>query len=152
MPTHDTRNASRAVAIVSGGLDSVTLAHALHSQGYALHLLTVNYGQRHKREIVSARACAKRLHAKHTVLSMAHIGRALLHGSALTSPAAVDVPHGHYAAESMRATVVPNRNAILLALAYGLAVAEDAAVVAIGVHAGDHFIYPDCHVRDACDR
>ena len=144
MPTHDTRNAPRAVAIVSGGLDSVTLAHALHGQGYALHLLTVNYGQRHKREIVSARACAKRLHAKHTVLNMAHIGRALLHGSALTSPAAVDVPHGHYAAESMRATVVPNRNAILLALAYGLAVAEDAAVVAIGVHAGDHFIYPDC--------
>lgn len=125
-------------------MDSVTLAYALHSQGYALHLLSVNYGQRHKREIQSARLCAKRLHAQHTVLNLAHIGKALLHGSALTSPQVVAVPHGHYAAETMKATVVPNRNAILLTLAYGLAVAEGAEVVATGIHAGDHAIYPDC--------
>jgi 7-cyano-7-deazaguanine synthase len=54
------------------------------------------------------------------------------------------VPHGHYAAETMRATVVPNRNLIMLAVAGGIAAAEDAELVATGVHAGDHPIYPDC--------
>jgi 7-cyano-7-deazaguanine synthase len=56
----------------------------------------------------------------------------------------VEVPEGHYAEESMRVTVVPNRNAIMLALAYGVAVAENANCVAFGAHGGDHFIYPDC--------
>jgi 7-cyano-7-deazaguanine synthase len=54
------------------------------------------------------------------------------------------VPHGHYAAPNMAITVVPNRNAILLSISYGVAVAEGAEVVATGVHAGDHFVYPDC--------
>ncbi|HEY7824400.1 MAG TPA: 7-cyano-7-deazaguanine synthase, partial [Acidimicrobiia bacterium] len=66
-----------------------------------------------------------------------------LHGSALTSDE-IDVPDGHYAQETMKATVVPNRNAIMLAIATGIAVAEGAEVVATGVPAGDHFIYPDC--------
>lgn len=131
-----------AVAIVSGGLDSVTLAHLLHEEGYALHLLAVNYGQRHKKELRYARACARRLGARFDVVPLAGVGR-LLAGSALTSEE-VSVPDGHYAAESMRVTVVPNRNAILLAVAFGVAVAEGACVVATGVHAGDHFIYPDC--------
>jgi len=56
----------------------------------------------------------------------------------------VEVPHGHYAAETMKATVVPNRNMIMLSVAAGLAVAEGAKVIACGVHAGDHAIYPDC--------
>jgi 7-cyano-7-deazaguanine synthase len=56
----------------------------------------------------------------------------------------IEVPHGHYAAPSMAITIVPNRNAIMLSVAYGAAVADEAEIVAIGVHAGDHFIYPDC--------
>jgi len=54
------------------------------------------------------------------------------------------VPHGHYAAPNMAITVVPNRNAIMLSIAYGVAVAEGAELVATGVHSGDHFVYPDC--------
>ena len=65
-----------------------------------------------------------------------------LKGSALTD--AIPVPDGHYAAPTMAVTVVPNRNAMMLSVAYAVAVAEQAQVVAIGVHAGDHFIYPDC--------
>jgi 7-cyano-7-deazaguanine synthase len=76
----------------------------------------------------------------------------LLKGSALTDD--ISVPHGHYAASNMAITVVPNRNAIMLSVAYGVAVAEGAEVVATGVHAGDHFIYPDCRPEfiEAFDR
>lgn len=130
-----------AVAIVSGGLDSVTLAHLLHSQGYSLHLLAVNYGQRHAKELEYAKLCAQRLNAGFDVLDLRSLGR-LFKGSALTDD--IPVPHGHYAAPSMAVTVVPNRNAIMLAAAYGVAVAEEAMMVATGVHAGDHPIYPDC--------
>ena len=130
-----------AVAIVSGGMDSVTLAHMLSSEGYGLHLISVDYGQRHRKEIHYARRCAGRLGARFDVVDISGVGR-LLSGSALTDD--VDVPHGHYAASNMAVTVVPNRNAIMLSIAYGVAVARGAALVAAAVHAGDHYVYPDC--------
>jgi 7-cyano-7-deazaguanine synthase len=130
-----------AIAVVSGGLDSVTLAHLLDSEGYKLHLLAFNYGQRHLKEIEYARLCARRLGAAFDIMDLSSLGP-LLKGSALTDDIAV--PHGHYAAPSMAITIVPNRNAIMLAVAYGVAVAENAEVVAAGMHAGDHPVYPDC--------
>jgi len=131
----------KAVVIVSGGMDSVTLAHDLHSQGFDLHLLSFDYGQRHSRELDSAQWQAAFLGANHTIINIAGI-RPILKGSALTDDVAV--PHGHYAEETMRATVVPNRNAIMLSIAWGMACAEEADILATGVHAGAHFIYPDC--------
>lgn len=130
-----------ALAVVSGGMDSVTLAHLLDSEGYDLHLLCFDYGQRHKKEISYAQLCAKRLTASFDIADISGVGR-LLSGSALTDD--VGVPHGHYAAENMAVTVVPNRNAIMLSIAYGVAVARDSALVACAVHAGDHYVYPDC--------
>ena len=135
------RKGERAVAIVSGGMDSVTLAYLLNSDGYQLHLLSVDYGQRHKKEIDYARRCAERLGASFDVADVSSVGR-LLSGSALTDD--IEVPHGHYAAENMAVTVVPNRNAIMLSIAYGVAVARKAALVACAMHAGDHYVYPDC--------
>jgi 7-cyano-7-deazaguanine synthase len=131
----------KTVAIVSGGLDSVTLAHLLAHEGDELHLISFDYGQRHARELAYAERCAQRLAVRHDVVDLRAYGR-LLTGSALTDDIAV--PHGHYAEESMRVTVVPNRNSIMLALAYGVAVADGAQRVAYGAHGGDHFIYPDC--------
>jgi len=132
---------SKAIAIVSGGLDSVTLAYLLANQGYKLHLLSFNYGQRHIRELEYAANCAARLDAEHDLIDLSAV-TPFLTGSALTDDIAV--PEGHYAAPSMAATVVPNRNAMLLSVAYAVAVAERAGVVALGVHAGDHPVYPDC--------
>lgn len=132
---------SRAVAIVSGGLDSVTLAYQLHHDGYDLHLLAFDYGQRHRRELVSAWNCARALAARFTKIDMTSL-TPILRGSALTG--AVDVPEGRYAAPNMAQTVVPNRNAIMLAVAYTAAATDRADAVAIGVHGGDHYIYPDC--------
>ncbi len=134
-------NQKKAIAIVSGGLDSVTLAHRLHAADWKLHLLAFDYGQRHAKELEFARLCATRLNAPISVVDLSAL-KSVLHGSALTDDIAV--PHGHYAAPSMAITIVPNRNAIMLSVAYGAAVAEMAEMVAIGVHAGDHFIYPDC--------
>ena len=130
------------VVTVSGGLDSVTLAHLLAAEGRALTFVSFDYGQRHVRELDFAAAAARRLGAAHHVVDLRSVG-ALLSGSALTD-ASVDVPDGHYTDDSMRSTVVPNRNAILLSVATGVAVATGAEVVATAVHAGDHPIYPDC--------
>ncbi len=134
----------KAVAIVSGGLDSVTLAYLLKSEGYSLHLVSFDYGQRHRKELQFARRAAQALQAEWDLIDLKAAGmRRLLRGSALTD-ATVDVPEGHYAAESMRITVVPNRNALMLAIAYVAAVSTRASVVAAAMHAGDHPIYPDC--------
>ena len=127
--------------MVSGGLDSVTLAHGLASEGYSLNLLSFDYGQRHARELDYARLCAERLGAGHDVVDLKGVGR-LLKGSALTDD--VPVPHGGYEEPNMALTVVPNRNAIMLSIAFGAAVADGAVIVAAGMHAGDHFVYPDC--------
>lgn len=133
---------SKAIAIVSGGLDSVTLAYLLKSKGYELHMLSFDYGQRHSKELDFARICAERLNARCTEVDLSGL-RVLLKGSALTEDT-IDVPEGHYAEPNMAITVVPNRNAIMLSIAYGAAVVEQADIVAAGFHGGDHFIYPDC--------
>lgn len=133
---------STIVCVVSGGLDSVTLAYVLAAEGHQLVMLSLDYGQRHRCELDHARRAAERLEVAHHIGDLSSIGQ-LLHGSALTDQR-VQVPDGHYAAESMRSTVVPNRNAIFLSVAVGLAVAEGADAVAYAAHGGDHFIYPDC--------
>jgi 7-cyano-7-deazaguanine synthase len=133
---------SLVVVTVSGGLDSVTLAHTLAAEGHDLVCLSVDYAQRHAKEIDFARACADRLGAPHHVVDLRSVGE-LLTGSALTDDR-VAVPEGHYTDASMAATVVPNRNAIMLSVAVGVAVASRADAVATAVHAGDHPIYPDC--------
>lgn len=133
---------SLVVTTLSGGLDSVTLAHVLDSEGHSLVALSFDYGQRHTKELTYAARAAERLGADHHVVDLRSAG-GLLSGSALTD-AAVEVPEGHYTDASMAATVVPNRNAIMLSIAVGVAVARGAEAVATAVHAGDHPIYPDC--------
>ncbi len=134
----------KVVAVVSGGLDSTVMAHLLRSQGHSLHCISFDYGQRHRKELDYARRLADDLGAPWDLVDLHAAGMTrLLRGSALTD-ASVDVPEGHYADESMRATVVPNRNAVMLAIACSLAGSVDAAAVALAVHGGDHPIYPDC--------
>lgn len=127
--------------ICSGGLDSVSLAHIVAEAGQLSRLVSFDYGQRHRKELDFAAACAARLAVPHHVIDMRSIGAALS-GSALTDDVAV--PDGHYEEESMKVTVVPNRNAIMLTIAYGIAAANGDEAVATAVHGGDHFIYPDC--------
>ncbi|KZL12597.1 7-cyano-7-deazaguanine synthase [Pseudovibrio axinellae] len=131
----------KTIVICSGGLDSVTLAYKVAREHELLGLVSFDYGQRHKKELDYAAHAAKQLGVPHYILNMSQIGTHLS-GSALTDD--LDVPDGHYAEENMKVTVVPNRNAIMLSIGFGIAAAQQADAVAAAVHGGDHFIYPDC--------
>ncbi len=111
----------KTLVVCSGGLDSVSLAYRIAAEHQLTALLSFDYGQRHRKELDSARACAERLGAPHQIIDIRSIGASLI-GSALTDD--VDVPDGHYAEETMKMTVVPNRNAIMLAIAFGVAAAQ----------------------------
>ena len=132
----------KAVLTYSGGLDSTVLLHHLRAAGHVMYALSVNYGQRHARELESAARLAGAIGVTHQVADLTSI-RPLLAGGSLTS-AGIEVPDGHYEEEAMKATVVPNRNMILLSLATAWAVSLKAECVAYAAHGGDHAIYPDC--------
>jgi 7-cyano-7-deazaguanine synthase len=133
----------KTAIICSGGLDSVTLAYKIKADETRTltRIISFDYGQRHKKELDCAKLCAEKLNVPFHLIDISAIG-AHLSGSSLTDD--IDVPDGHYAEESMRVTVVPNRNAIMLSIAYGIASANDDEAIATAVHGGDHFIYPDC--------
>lgn len=131
----------KVLAVVSGGMDSVTMLHDLVAQGHEVSVVSFNYGQRHIKELEVAKRNADKLGLKHKVIDMAFMAQ-LLDNSALTGD--TDVPEGHYEADNMKLTVVPNRNMIMASIAVGLAVNNGQEAVALGVHSGDHAIYPDC--------
>ena len=132
----------KAVVIYSGGMDSYTVLHLALQQGYEVHAVSFNYGQRHSKELdVAARVCSA-LGVSHKLVDITAINQ-LLQGSSLTSTD-IDIPTGEYEEDNMKSTVVPNRNMILLSMAIGYAVSLGSAHVFYGAHAGDHDIYPDC--------
>jgi 7-cyano-7-deazaguanine synthase len=142
----------KTVAIVSGGMDSIALVHHLVDQGHVVDVISFDYGQRHRKELNFAEDCANRLNLAWHLVDLSNLTD-LLATSALTN-SVMEVPDGHYAEDTMRITVVPNRNAIMLNIAAGLAVSIGAKHIATGVHAGDHYIYPDCRPQfiDATER
>ncbi len=133
---------THTVAVVSGGMDSTTLAYLAAEEG-PVTILSVDYGQRHVKELEFAARTAERLRVPQVVVPMGWLGPMISGTSALVTPG-VAVPDGHYAEDTMRATVVPNRNAVMLNVAASVAVAVGAQRIATGVHAGDHAVYPDC--------
>lgn len=131
----------KVVVIYSGGMDSFTVLHNAIRAGHEVYALSFNYGQRHVKELVCAQAVCQELGIHHKIVDISAINQ-LIGGSSLTDD--IEVPEGHYAADNMKSTVVPNRNMILLSLAVGYAVSLEAQAVYYGAHSGDHFIYPDC--------
>ena len=131
----------RAVVLLSGGLDSYTAAALAKADGFALHALTIDYGQRHAREIESARLVARSLGVeRHLELA---VDLRAIGGSALTSE--VPVPHDRDLHEpGIPSTYVPARNTIMLSLALGWAEVLDARDIVVGVNALDYSGYPDC--------
>lgn len=127
--------------VLSGGLDStVALAWAIEEANLydngPVRALSFDYGQRHRRELEAATAITIHYGVPHTIVELD------MPGSSALTDAAVDVPDGHYAEQTMKATVVPGRN--LLFAANAIAHSELGGHVWVGVHAGDHPIYPDC--------
>lgn len=133
--------AQKVVVIYSGGMDSFTVLNKTVQKGYEVYALSFNYGQRHVKELDCAKAVCARLGVHHKIVDISAINQ-IIGGSALTDD--IEVPEGHYEAENMKQTIVPNRNMILLSMAVGYAVSLDANKVYYGAHSGDHAIYPDC--------
>ena len=137
------------VLIVSGGMDSLTMADDLLKNGgpncRISSIVSFNYGQNHKKELTFAQLWAETHGIKHHHIDLWSSGYVdAVSGSSALLQGAGAVPEGHYAADNMTATIVPNRNMVMISIAGAIAYAEDAAYVNIGVHGGDHFIYPDC--------
>ena len=130
------------VLVYSGGIDSTTLLYLLLSEGYRVKALGIDYGQRHRKELVAAGKICKNLDVEFRVADLSELS-GLLAGSALTSQE-IAVPEGHYQDETMKLTVVPNRNMLLLSVAIAWAISSKFHSVAYAAHAGDHAIYPDC--------
>lgn len=129
-----------AVIILSGGMDSVTMLYD-YQERIAV-AISFDYGSNHNaKEIPFAQLHCRRLGIEHLVIPLEFIHRyfdsSLLQG-------AEAIPEGHYAADNMKSTVVPFRNAIMLSVAVGLAESRHLNYVMMANHGGDHTIYPDC--------
>ena len=157
------RNMKHCVLSLSGGMDSSTLLLRLLADGYEVTALSFDYGQKHRIELERAQSLVQYLNNQLPALGYPLIryqvikleGLAQLLRSTLVTGGA-EVPEGHYAEENMKDTVVPNRNKIFSSIiqAVALSVTQEkntTCAIALGVHAGDHAIYPDCRqeFRDA---
>ena len=152
----------KVVLSLSGGMDSSALLIHYLRQGYSVQAISFDYGQKHYVELDRARALVKHLTEDYSprVLPVFHTvielnGLTDLLDSALVT-GGKEVPEGHYEAKNMVATVVPNRNKIFSSIIQSIALSTanrtgDPVEIALGIHAGDHAIYPDCRkeFRDA---
>jgi len=130
----------KAVLLLSGGLDSTTLLALATSQGYAIHALSFQYGQRHQAEVAAARKIASEYRVVQHVVT--DIDLRVFGGSALTSD--IDVPKNRVVDEEIPVTYVPARNTIFLSFALAWAEVLGASDIFIGVNALDYSGYPDC--------
>jgi 7-cyano-7-deazaguanine synthase len=128
----------RAVVLLSGGLDSATVLYIAKQQGHKVHCLVFDYGQRHRREILSARAIARKAGCPVTMLKINLPWK----GSSLLDKT-LNVPE-HLSLKGVPSTYVPARNTIFLSFALSFAEAIDAGVIFIGANSIDYSGYPDC--------
>lgn len=133
----------KIVVIYSGGMDSFTILNKAVKDGHDVLAVSFDYGQRHGKELHYAASVCADLQITHNIVDISGMQN-LMSNSSLMAASDVDIPEGHYEADNMKSTVVPNRNMILIALAIAYAVNENASQVWYGAHSGDHTIYPDC--------
>jgi 7-cyano-7-deazaguanine synthase len=158
----------QAVLSLSGGMDSSTLLLRLLSEGYQCTALSFDYGQKHKVELERATELVEYINSQldnwnrkitpfpkvtHQIITLGGLSQ-LLNSSLVEG--GKEVPEGHYADENMKDTVVPNRNKIFSSIIQSVALSiadqkNTECAIAMGIHAGDHAIYPDCRqdFRDA---
>lgn len=132
----------KAAVLLSGGMDSVTALYHAAAEHEVTEALTFDYGSKHNhREIPFARHHAENLGVWHTVIPLGFIAE---HFTSDLLQSGGDIPDGHYEEQSMKRTVVPFRNGIMLSIAAGFAESRGAGALVIAAHSGDHAIYPDC--------
>ncbi len=128
--------------LLSGGMDSVTALYHVATDHEVVSALSFNYGAKHNaNEIPYAVAHCEQLGVRHATIALPFINE---HFASDLLQSGGDIPEGHYAEQSMKQTVVPFRNGIMLAIATGYAESTGAEGLVIAAHSGDHAIYPDC--------
>ena len=157
----DFQSPKHAIVSLSGGMDSSTLLLKCLEKFKTVTALSFDYGQKHRVELKRAKALVDYLKRNKHDVSYQVIkldGLVSLLDSALVE-GGDEVPEGHYAEDNMKATVVPNRNKIFASISQAVALSvanrtEENTVIALGIHSGDHSIYPDCRqeFRDADDK
>ena len=131
----------KAVVLLSGGLDSATVAAQAIADGYEVIALSFNYGQRHARELLAAKQVAARLGIKdHFIVE---VNLAQWGGSALTD-STLSIPTEGINPNEIPITYVPGRNTVFIAIALSLAEAQNAEAIYLGINAVDYSGYPDC--------
>ena len=131
----------KAIVTLSGGLDSATLLY-WSARRYDVSALTFDYGSKHNlKEREAAKELTRLAGVRHTLIELPFIN-SLFKSDLLRSGGSI--PDGHYEDSSMRSTVVPFRNGIMLSIAIGFAESCEAGTVLYAAHAGDHAVYPDC--------
>jgi 7-cyano-7-deazaguanine synthase len=132
----------KVVVLLSGGMDSVTALYQAAKDYEVVATLSFHYGSKHNdKELPMAKWHADKLGVSHLVIPLAFIGEQF--ASDLLAKGG-EIPKGHYEEQTMKKTVVPFRNGIMLSIAGGLAESKEAEGLVIAAHAGDHAIYPDC--------
>ena len=132
----------KVIVLCSGGMDSVAALHWAARHHTVAAAVSFDYGSKHNaREIPFAAEHARSLGVPHTIIPLDFIANLFASDLLKTGGA---VPEGHYEDKTMRQTVVPFRNGIMLAAAGGLAESLGAEGLVIAAHSGDHAIYPDC--------
>jgi len=131
----------RTVVIYSGGMDSFTLLNKVIQDGYHVYTISFDYGQRHQKELKYAKNVCQTLNIIHKEIDIKNIN-SLLKGSALTDD--LPIPLQSYDVSTMKTTVVPNRNMILISLATAYAISLQATCIFYGAHHDDGAVYPDC--------
>lgn len=134
----------KALVVLSGGMDSTTaLSAAVELHGSKeVATITFNYGSKHNaKENVAAKNVADYYQVSNKLVQLPFVNE-LFKSDLLSSGG--EIPEGHYAEDTMRRTVVPYRNAIMLSIAAGYASSIGANQLVLGNHAGDHAVYPDC--------
>jgi 7-cyano-7-deazaguanine synthase len=130
------------VVLLSGGMDSVTALYDAHARQPIAAAVSFHYGSKHnERELPMAAHHARALGLRHHILRLDFIGE---HFVSDLLQSGGEIPKGHYEEQTMKQTVVPFRNGIMLAIAGGFAESVGARGLVIAAHAGDHAIYPDC--------
>lgn len=141
----------KTVLALSGGIDSITTLAYLLEQGYQVHCILFQYGSKHNSyELEAARELIDHFSQKYpeqvgsSYIDLTPVfscmNSNLLQGQG-------EIPEGHYTKETMSQTVVPARNIIFLSIMAGIAESEEASSIALGIHQGDHAIYPDCRTE-----
>lgn len=130
----------KALVVYSGGMDSTVLLHLAIREYEEVEAISFDYGSKHNdREFREVEWNCQRLGVKYTRIKLPfeHFESNLLKGGG-------EIPEGHYADDTMKKTVVPFRNGIMLAFAAGFAESRDSTHLLLGNHFGDHAVYPDC--------